>query len=101
MRGKQPILGVPGYPVSGIIVLEELMRPLLGLYTGVTPGGEAQETRARLGRSLVSGLKYREFVRVRLGEVGGELTASPLGRGAGVVSSFMRADAMLEVPQGV
>lgn len=101
LRGKQPILGVPGYPVSGIIVLEELMRPLLGLYTGVTPGGEAQETRARLGRSLVSGLKYREFVRVRLGEVGGELTASPLGRGAGVVSSFMRADAMLEVPQGV
>ena len=101
LRGRQPILGVPGYPVSGIIVLEELMRPLLGLYTGVTPGGEAQETRARLGRSLVSGLKYREFVRVRLGEVGGELTASPLGRGAGVVSSFMRADAMLEVPQGV
>ena len=27
--GKKPILGVPGYPVSGILVLEELLKPLI------------------------------------------------------------------------
>lgn len=100
LRGKKPILGVPGYPVSGIIVLEEIMRPLLGLYTGLVPGGESAEVSAKLGRSLVSGLKYREFVRVRLGEGSGGLVASPLDRGAGVVSSFMRADGILTLPQG-
>lgn len=100
LRGRQPILGVPGYPVSGIIVLEEVLRPVLGLYTGIVPGGERPTVRARLGRGLVSGLKYREYVRVRLGDAGGGLAASPLDRGAGVVSSFMRADAILEVPQG-
>ena len=52
-------------------------------------------------QNVVSGLKYQEFVRVRMGEVGGKIMASPLGRGSGVVSSFMKADGILEIPQGV
>ena len=50
---------------------------------------------------MVSGLKYEEFVRVRMGYVGERLMASPLSRGSGVVSSFMKADGILEVPQGL
>ena len=36
-----------------------------------------------------------------MGCVGGRLMASPLSRGSGVVSSFMKADGILEVPQGL
>ena len=54
---------------------------------------------AVLSKTVMSGLKYQEFVRVRLGQVGDKLTASPLGRGSGVVSSFMKADGILEIPQ--
>ena len=98
-RGAQPILGVPGYPVSGILVLTEFVRPLLDEWYQTAP--VAQETRtATLSRPLISGLKYQEFVRVRLGMVAGKLMASPLNRGSGVVSSFMKADGILEVPQG-
>ena len=50
---------------------------------------------------MVSGLKYEEFVRVRMGYVGDKLMASPLSRGSGVVSSFMKADGILEVAQGL
>ena len=50
---------------------------------------------------MVSGLKYQEFVRVRMGFVGNRLMASPLSRGSGMVSSFMKADGILEVPQGL
>ena len=97
-RGAVPILGVPGYPVSGIIVIDELLRPLVDLWYGrETDGGS--RTRARLTRPAVSGLKYKEFVRVRMGFVGDSLTASPLPRGSGVVSSFMKADGLLEIPQ--
>ena len=56
---------------------------------------------AILTRPVVSGLKYQEFVRVRMGYVGDRLMASPLSRGSGVVSSFMKADGILEVPQGL
>ena len=98
-RGAVPILGVPGYPVSGIIVIDELLRPLIDRwYTRETDSGS--RTRAKLTRPVVSGLKYREYVRVRMGYVDNTLMASPLPRGSGVVSSFMKADGMLEVPQG-
>lgn len=99
-KGAKPILGVPGYPVSGIIVIEELLKPLVEDWLKVTDQ-PAQYVKAVLTRPVVSGLKYQEFVRVRLGYVGSRLMASPLSRGSGVVSSFMKADGILEVPQGV
>lgn len=97
--GATPVLGVPGYPVSGIIVIEELLRPLVDLWFGREPDGRSC-TRATLTRPVVSGLKYQEYVRVRMGYVGDRLMAAPLPRGSGVVSSFMKADGILEVPQG-
>ncbi len=98
-KGPVPILGVPGYPVSGIIVIDELLRPLIDRwYKRESDNGS--RTRARLTRPVVSGLKYQEYVRVRMGYVGNSLMASPLPRGSGVVSSFMKADGILEVPQG-
>ena len=99
-KGNVPILGVPGYPVSGIIVIEQLLKPLVDCWLGV-PAAAAQYAKATLTRPVVSGLKYQEFVRTRMGCVGGRLMASPLSRGSGVVSSFMKADGILEVPQGL
>ena len=99
-QGATPILGVPGYPVSGIIVIEQLLKPLIDHWLKV-PAAQSQYARATLTRPVVSGLKYQEFVRVRMGYVGDKLMASPLSRGSGVVSSFMKADGILEVPQGL
>ena len=39
-----------------------------------------------------------DWVRVRLGRVGGQLVATPLPRGAGVLTSLVRADGLLVVP---
>ena len=97
--GKKPILGVPGYPVSGIIVLDQIMRPVIEVMTGRNLYLQ-QEVEATLGRVMTSPLKYREFVRVRLGidDKGGYI-ATPLSRGAGVVTSFVKADGIIDVPQ--
>lgn len=98
--GSKPVLGIPGYPVSGIIVLEEFLKPVVDKWYHSAPK-PAERVKAVLSKAVVSGLKYQEYVRVRLGEVGGRLMASPLSRGSGVVTSFMKADGMLLVPQGV
>lgn len=98
-QGGKPILGVPGYPVSGIVVIEQLLKPIIEQWNCSIAAKPAYEE-AVLSRTVVSGLKYQEFIRVRLGYVGESLVASPLGRGSGVISSFMKADGMLEVPQG-
>ena len=96
--GRTPILGVPGYPVSGIIVLEQVLKPLLD-EACLCPVEEDPCEEAVLTRPVMSTLKYQEFVRMRMGYVGDKLMASPLSRGSGVVTSFMRADGILEVPQ--
>ena len=97
--GNKPVLAAPAYPVSGIIVVEELLKPILE-YLGKRPLGEREYAEATLSKQVVSADDYREFVRVGLGSVGGKLVAMPLSRGSGVVSSFMKADGIAEVPQG-
>ena len=75
-RDAKPILGVPGYPVSGIIVLEEILKPLITEWYRTAQQEEVHAV-ATLSRSVVSGLKYEEFVRVRMGRVGDRFTFKP------------------------
>lgn len=95
-----PLVGLPGYPVSGILVLEQLIKPVVGMLTRheVEPHVFIEAT---VSRRLVSSLKYLEFIRTRLGKVSGRIVAVPLNRGAGVVSSFVKADGIIHVPQNV
>ena len=99
-QGPKAILGVPGYPVSGIIVIEQLLKPIIA-YMNHQPVRQEETVQAQLSRPVISGLKYQEFVRVRMGYVDGRLIATPLNRGSGVVSSFMKADGILTIPQGL
>ena len=93
-----PLVGLPGYPVSAILVMEELVRPAVNLLLN-KPDEEKTMVQATVSRRLTSSLKYMEFIRARVGNVDGKLVAVPLNRGAGVVSSFVKADGIIEVPQ--
>lgn len=94
---SRPVIGVPGYPVSGIIVMEKVVKQVLESLLYVTQP-ERIKAKAFLSRKLVSTLKYKEFVRMKLGNVDGRLIATPLNRGAGVVTSFVKADGLFEIP---
>ena len=96
--GLVPVVGVPGYPVSGILVLEHIFKPVLEQLTCRQPE-KVEYAQAVVSRRLNSPLKYREFVRARLGLVNGKTVAVPLNRGAGVVSSFVKADGIIDIPQ--
>jgi putative molybdopterin biosynthesis protein len=54
--------------------------------------------KATLSRRVVSDLKYREFIRVKLGYMDEKVVAIPLARGAGVISSLANADGILSLP---
>ena len=95
---NKPVIGVPGYPISGIIILEEVIIPIIRYLCG-NEEKKYERVKAVLTRRINSSLKYHEFVRVRLGEVNNKMIAVPLNRGAGVVSSFVKADGIIEVPQ--
>lgn len=95
--GGTPVLGLPGYPVSAVIVCQQLLRPLLARLLGAAP--EPPPTvLATVPRKLPSKLGLEEFVRVTLGRVGERIVANPLGRGAGVITTMVRADGLLRIP---
>ncbi len=92
-----PVLGAPGYPVSAALTFDIFAAPLLARLEGAPPP-EAPVAQARLARKLASTMGMDDWVRVRLGRVGGRLVATPLPRGAGVLTSLVRADGLLVVP---
>jgi putative molybdopterin biosynthesis protein len=95
-----PVLGAPGYPVSAALTFDIFAAPLLSSLEGAAPA-EPPRARARVARKLASPMGMDDWVRVRLGRVGEDLVATPLPRGAGVLTSLVRADGLLVVPAGL
>lgn len=98
--GKVPVIGLPGYPVSAIVIMNEIVKDVVALYyeKNTFP---VKKIKAKLGRRVVSSLKYEEFIRVTLGKVGDGFVAVPVSGGAGVITSFTKADGILRVPQNL
>ncbi|MGH4002409.1 MAG: molybdopterin biosynthesis protein [Pseudonocardiaceae bacterium] len=94
-----PVLGAPGYPVSAALTFEIFAAPRLAALQGTTTVARPT-ARAKLARKLASPFGKDDWVRVRLGRVGGQIVATPLPRGAGVLTSLVRADGLLVVPAG-
>ena len=95
-----PVIGVPGYPVSAALTGEIFVEPLLAKWLGV-PHRERQTIQAVMTRKVHSSLGDDEYLRVTLGKVGDRVVAAPLSRGAGVITSLVRADGIVRIPSGV
>ena len=100
VSGNVPVIGLPGYPVSAVVIMNEIVKYAVDLYYNRANKKETQ-VKAKLGRRVMSSLKYEEFVRVTLGKVGDSLVAVPISGGAGVITSFTKADGILKVPQNL
>ena len=96
---NKPILGIPGYPVSSFLCYHLFVKPLIELYLGVKLKKE-EKIQAILSRPISSNIGVDEFVRVKVGKVGGKYIVSPMGRGAGLLMSVVRADGYIVIPSG-
>jgi putative molybdopterin biosynthesis protein len=86
--------------VSAALTFDIFAAPLLASLEGAA-AKRRPTVRARLARKLASTMGSEDWVRVRLGQVGGQVVATPLPRGAGVLTSLVRADGLLVVPAGL
>lgn len=95
VQGK-PVFGIPGYPVSAYLTMRLFVRPVIAHLLGVAV--EEEETvSAILSRQISSPMGIDEFIRVKVGAVEEKLIATPVGRGAGLLMSVVRADGFLKV----
>jgi len=93
-----PVIGVPGYPVSAALTGEIFIEPLLARWQGQTPY-RPPEIRAKMTRKVVSHTGDDDYVRVTVGLVGEQVMATPISRGAGVITSLVRADGVVRIPR--
>ena len=95
VEGK-PVVGMPGYPLSAVTVLREIVTPLLAHHGLIPPDIVAFP--ARLTQTLHSEVGTDEFVLLSVGKIGNEWVASPQSRGSGVQMSGVRSNAYLRIP---
>lgn len=96
--GKKPIIGLPGYPVAAWVCIDQFIRPMLERYFGCLLSKELR-IKGILARHISSSLGVREFVRVRVEKRGEKCIVHPLPGGSSKLSSLVRADGILEVPE--
>lgn len=97
MVDNKPVFGLPGYPLSALTVIREIILPFLRNYGLFVP--EPQVIRACITSSFPKEIGSDEFVLCTLGRVGDRWTVSPQSRGAGVQMSAVRANAYLRLPR--
>ncbi|MGL5694864.1 MAG: molybdopterin biosynthesis protein, partial [Peptostreptococcaceae bacterium] len=98
-NGK-PIIGIPGYPVSAWVVMENIVQPVIRELIH-KDRIKREKVKGILSKRVMSSLKYEEFIRVKLGYVNDKYVVTPIKRGAGTITSLVNADAVLRVPQNV
>ena len=97
-KGRTVFFGVPGYPVSSMVCMEQFVLPTLRRLMGQTRVFR-RTLRARLAAPFKANPGRTEFVRVQLAHDGAEWLASPTGSQSSVVLlSMARADGFMVVP---
>lgn len=96
---KVPIVGVPGYPVSAALTGEIFIEPLISRWLG-RKSANPETIEAELTRKTTSPAGDDDFQRVVVGRVGDRVLAAPISKGAGVISSLVRADGIVVFPRG-
>jgi molybdopterin molybdotransferase len=96
----KPVMGLPGYPVSALVIFERFGAPLIRKL-----GGEAVEVSEGIEKSIRAVLKTNvasqqgreDYIRVSLEKIEGRFYATPLPSKSGAIFTLVKADGMIRV----
>jgi molybdopterin molybdotransferase len=96
----KPILGLPGYPVSALVIFDLFGAPMLRRL-----GGESREAlqrftrtvRAKLKTNVASQIGREDYVRVVMEADGASFVATPLPSKSGAIFTLVKADGMVRI----
>ncbi|MDR7418524.1 MAG: molybdopterin molybdotransferase MoeA [Armatimonadota bacterium] len=99
--GRVPVIGLPGNPVSALVIFDLFVRPVLDAMLGLDPSSQPwRQVRARLTAPLPGAGAREDHRRVRLEARSDGVWAVPLPAGSQVLTSLVRADGIVTVPVG-
>ncbi|QJB58304.1 molybdopterin biosynthesis protein [Pseudodesulfovibrio sp. zrk46] len=94
------LIGAPGYPVSAVVCHEKILAPVVNWLQG-TAVSEPVMADVTLARKTPSKPGMREALRLAAGRIGDRIVAAPLARGAGMITTMTKAQAVAYIPEDV
>jgi molybdopterin molybdotransferase len=96
----KPILGLPGYPVSALVIFDLFAVPMIRRLGGETLdalGRFARTVKAKLKTNIASQIGREDYVRVTLEGAPDDLVATPLPSKSGAIFTLVKADGMVRI----
>jgi len=94
----KPVFGLPGNPVSAMVVAELFVVPVVWRLQGVVSPPERRRVTARLAHNIASVPGREDYVSVKLAEREGQLWAAPVFGKSNLIYTLVKADGLLRVP---
>ncbi len=98
-KGNKTLWGLPGHPVSAMIIFDVFLRYLFGRLSGLSnPSGYHRHTvEAELDRNVESASGREDYIRVKLSDEAGRLVAKPILGKSGLISTMVEADGIIKI----
>ncbi|MBS1245609.1 MAG: molybdopterin biosynthesis protein [Chloroflexi bacterium] len=93
----KPVFGLPGNPVSAMVVAALFVVPLVWRLQGVISPPERRRVTARLAHNIASVPGREDYVSVKLVEREGQLWADPVFGKSNLIYTLVKADGLLRV----
>ncbi len=98
---EKPILMLSGFPVAALMGFEVFGRKIISLISGLKAQPKPK-VKAKISRRVASIIGVRDYLRVKLKVVNGELWAEPLKlTGSGILSTITEASGIVVIPEEV
>lgn len=94
-----PIYGLPGHPAAVVMCFDVFVMPVLRLISGERESPKAGTVSAMLASPVRSSAGRRDYIRVSLSERDGIMYAEPVLGKSGLISTLVKADGVVEVPE--
>jgi molybdopterin molybdotransferase len=97
--GGKPFLGLPGHPVSAIVIFHFFGKPILKILSGLSSEWVWHQIKikAKASRNIPSVPGREDYVRVKLEERNGTFWAHPIFGKSGAISNLVHANGLIRI----
>ncbi len=92
------VIGLPGNPVSALVIARIFLIPVIEKLSGLTVGGARRSAQARLTVNLASQAGREDYIPVRLISTADGLAADPIFYKSNLIFMLARADGLVRIP---
>ena len=92
----KPIFGLPGNPVSAMVIFDLIVTPTIRALLGATDRPK-QQVQAKLARNIASSAGREDYVQVRVETRDGELWAVPVFGKSNLIYTLVHADGTVKI----